>query len=243
MKTEQLILSGDGYALAIAPEAEAIKAAILAAAGVVTVVNDASTSDLATAALKDLAAFRNTLEKSRKAVKEPVLKVGKDIDAKAAEFGEAVAAEETRIKKLVEAHAAEQFRKQQAAAREQARLVEEARQRQIAEELAKLEYEAIAAAKASEDAIQQAEFAAEMARIEKESAQDVAVAAVFSAPVIDAPKAKASLDYEVSDIAQFYNAFPQLCTAQTHPRRRGTGNPRLACRQKIHRSHTLKNRP
>jgi len=232
MKTEQLILTGDGYALAITQEAEAFKAGLLAKSATVATVDSAPTSEVASAILRDLAGFRNTLEKSRKAVKEPVLKVGSEIDAKAREFGEAVAAEESRVKALVEAYAMEQHRKQQAAAREQARLAEEARQRQIAEERAAIEAEraalaaerakmaaecaaspeAIAAAKAANDAREQAEYEAEMSRIERESAQEVAVAAVFSAPVIDAPKAKASLDYEVVDIRQFADAYPQLVT-------------------------------
>jgi hypothetical protein len=106
MKSDQtLILTGEGYGLEIAPEATTLRDELATAAGAITTVTTNEEADAARAEIKRLADFRNLIEKSRKAVKEPVLAIGKDIDAKASEFGSVITTEEARLKKLVGDHA------------------------------------------------------------------------------------------------------------------------------------------
>jgi hypothetical protein len=105
-----LILAGDGYQLTIAPEAEARKAEILSASSSIQIVGDNDDSARAQFHTRQLAAMRIEVEKSRKLVKEPVNRIGKMIDAAAAEFLVEITAEEGRIKQLVGKHAEEVLR-------------------------------------------------------------------------------------------------------------------------------------
>jgi hypothetical protein len=105
-----LILAGDGYQLTIADEAIQRKAELLANSAVITAVADNDDSARAQYHTRQLAAMRIEVEKSRKLVKEPVNRIGKMIDAAAAEFLVEITAEEGRIKQLVGAHAEEVLR-------------------------------------------------------------------------------------------------------------------------------------
>jgi hypothetical protein len=105
-----LILAGDGYQLTISPEAEARKAALIEKASAVTTVASNDDSSAAQRHTRALAAMRIEVEKSRKLVKEPVNRIGKMIDAAAADFLAEIVAEENRIKKLVGDHAEEVLR-------------------------------------------------------------------------------------------------------------------------------------
>lgn len=100
-----LILAGDGYQLTIAPEAEARKAELLRHAFTVLDVSSNDDSAAAQRVSRSLAAMRIEVEKCRKAVKEPVNRIGKLIDATATNFIESLTEEEKRINKLVGAHA------------------------------------------------------------------------------------------------------------------------------------------
>lgn len=105
-----LILAGDGYQLTIADEAIQRKAELLANSAVITAVADNDDSARAQYHTRSLAAMRIEVEKSRKLVKEPVNRIGKMIDAAAAEFLIDITAEEGRIKQLVGRHAEEVLR-------------------------------------------------------------------------------------------------------------------------------------
>ena len=105
-----LILAGDGYQLFISPEAEARKAALIEKASAITTVTSNDESGKAQFQTRSLAAMRIEVEKSRKLVKEPVSRIGKMIDAAAADFLAEIVAEENRIKKLVGDHAEEVLR-------------------------------------------------------------------------------------------------------------------------------------
>ena len=105
-----LILAGDGYQLTIAPEAIQRKADLLANSATITAVADNDDSARAQFHTRQLAAMRIEVEKSRKLVKEPVNRIGKMIDAAAAEFLVEITAEEGRIKQLVGRHAEEVLR-------------------------------------------------------------------------------------------------------------------------------------
>lgn len=105
-----LILAGDGYQLTIADEAIQRKAEILANSATITAVADNDDSARAQYHTRQLAAMRIEVEKSRKLVKEPVNRIGKMIDAAAADFLVEITAEEGRIKQLVGKHAEEVLR-------------------------------------------------------------------------------------------------------------------------------------
>lgn len=237
MKSDQtLILAGEGYGLEIAPEASTLRDELVTAAGAITTVTTNEEADKARAEIKRLADFRNLIEKSRKAVKEPVLTIGKDIDTKAKELGDVVTNEEVRLKKLVGDHAlkveqerraeAERLREEQ---QERERLQREAdeKARLEAEEAARLQREADAKAAvvtteeedveaqiaADEAARKQAEAAAaerERQRLAAEQAKE------SSLPFGSAPRevsgVKFTPDFEVVDLAALYAAHPDLVT-------------------------------
>jgi hypothetical protein len=163
--TENLILVGPGYSLEIPESADKRKLALILAAQQITEVSTTEQAEDASGEIKALAKIRNEIERGRTAVKAPVIALGKRIDEKAKEFGDALQIEETRLTGLVSDHAykIEVARRQaeaearritqerEAAARraEAARIAEVAR---IAEEARQAEVAAAAAIKAAEDA-------------------------------------------------------------------------------------------
>lgn len=226
--TEALILTGEGYGLSIAPDAISAKAELIQSASAIVTVTSAGESDSAREQVKLLAAMRNLVEKSRKAVKDPVLKVGKDIDAKASEFVAEIETEEKRLTGLIGSFAQEQEKIR----REEARKAEAARleAQRLEEEKARLERERIAAEeKARKEAegktgleALQAEASAEEERQRREEedrklqeASDAAKAAQqtsIAALVESGPKGVSMvLDFEVLDAAAFFKAYPDLC--------------------------------
>lgn len=131
-----LILTGQGYNLTIAPEAEARKRDVISAAAAVTAVTDNDESADAQRHVRNLAALRIEVEKSRKLVKEPVNRIGKLIDQTAKSFVAEIDAEESRIKRLIGDHAAEVARLRAERETEERRLMEEARAAREAAEAA-----------------------------------------------------------------------------------------------------------
>jgi chromosome segregation ATPase len=131
-----LILAGEGYNLTIAPEAEARKAELLSIARAVQHVRDNDESADAQYHSRSLAAMRIEVEKCRKAVKEPVNRIGKLIDQTAAAFVEEIAAEEKRITRLVGDHAEEVARLKREKEEAERRAFEESRAAREAAEAA-----------------------------------------------------------------------------------------------------------
>jgi hypothetical protein len=233
-----LILSGTGYELLVAPEAQAAKAELIQHAALIVEVLDPNANQAASMQVKKLAAMRSLVEKSRTAVKAPVLQVGKDIDAKAAEFVAEIKAEETRIGKLMgdyaeaverervkilrELEAKRQAEAQAARAAETARLKaeQEATAARIAAEKAEWEAEtpeqvakSVAASAAAAAAAQEAEriAAAEAARREAETKVVEFVPAKVEG-------VKFAIDFEVTDINALYHYSPQLVTMEVKRR-------------------------
>lgn len=211
--TEALILSGSGYELSVAPSVIEQKADLLKFSALIVTVTDPTSSDAAGHQIKKLAAMRNLVEKSRKTVKDPVLAVGKRIDAIAADFQTALNAEETRLKRLQEdyAMAVEKERQRVLAEMERARQAELERVR-LAEAAAALaerermaaEAAAFAATTPEEDAAAEAAAkAAEAAQAKlaaDEAARVAALPVVAPAFVPEAVKGvKFEWDYVVTD--------------------------------------------
>jgi hypothetical protein len=135
-ETTALILAGDGYSLTIAPEAEHRKADLLLQAATVTEVTSNDESADAQVISRRLAAMRIEVEKSRKAVKEPVNRIGKLIDSTANNFIAAIEGEEKRITRIVGDHAEEMARVKREKERAEAQAFAEARAAREAAEAA-----------------------------------------------------------------------------------------------------------
>jgi hypothetical protein len=184
-----LILAGDGYQLTISPEAEARKAALIEKASSITTVTSNDESGRAQFQTRSLAAMRIEVEKSRKLVKEPVNRIGKMIDAAAADFLAEIVAEENRIKKLVGDHAEEVLRIKAAKEAEERKAFDAAR-------AAKEEAEAGGIA---------AVIAAKKALADKLQASNEVAATKLSDGI------RFAWDFEVVRIEAFYAAEPDLC--------------------------------
>ena len=139
-KTNQLdampiILSGDGYSLSIDPMAHVRKQTMLSASAAIEKVTTNDESGDARVHLSRLAAIRIAVDKCRKEIKEPVLRVGKLIDQAAKDFLAEIELEEGRIKGLIGDHANEVARLKAIAEAEERRAFEFARAaREAAEE-------------------------------------------------------------------------------------------------------------
>ena len=107
MNTDTLILSGEGYTLTICQEAETSKRELLASSALVATVTNNDESADAAHVMRSLAQMRIMVDKGRKDVKEPVLRIGKLIDASAKTFLLEIEAEESRLRKLIGDHANE----------------------------------------------------------------------------------------------------------------------------------------
>ena len=209
-----LCLTGDGYGLQISAEAQQIKDALLDASSALKEVTSDEEVTVARAQLKDLAKFRTTLDKSRKAVKQPFLDGGALVDRMAKEFGLEPLLEEGRIDKLVVVFAEAEAARHRAVAElarkeaEAMRIKAEAAQRQIKE----LEKQAQAARLFEEQGPTAAEVQAQRT-IETIALHKADIAERVSVVLDDKPPTEGSKfewDYEVQDLAKLQVLFPEL---------------------------------
>ncbi len=186
---------------------------------------------LATDAGQDLATFVRSIEKTRKSLKQPLLDAGRLIDATAEEAVKVVKEELDRVGKLCNdfqtAELARERKEREAAEAEARRLqaiIDEAARKErlrlqaLETERLRLEQEAISARskKAREEAAAKAEEISESI-LETELAADFAEEPepVVAAPVTEAARVKGSavkteLDFEVTDKAALFKAYPHL---------------------------------
>jgi DNA repair exonuclease SbcCD ATPase subunit len=170
-----LSIAGDGYRILVTPEAEQAKRKAIEAASAIVTVPDQTTYDQAKAAVARLAYIRIETEKSRIAIKQPVLEVGRLIDGTARDFAAEVIAEETRLDAEMKAF----VREQQRIAREAREAAERERQR-IEREEHERKMEALRKEQEAERQRMEAErqkHAAEMARLKAEREADEAAQA------------------------------------------------------------------
>ena len=200
-----LILTGEGYELTITEDAQHLKASLIEAAQDVSAVSSFEEADEARANIKSLAWFRNQLEKSRKAVKAPVIATGKRIDEIAERFLLQVEREETRLTRLVASFAAEQERKKREAEAELRRQQEEARR--LEAERDRLQAEAAKA----HDFFAQVE--AEKLREQAHEQRKELITAIQEAPKA-VSGTRTVLDFEVIDPHALAAAAPQFVTIQ-----------------------------
>jgi hypothetical protein len=210
--------------IAIVPEAYARRSEAIESARFITAVNSDFGFSEAAEALKALHLLQKDTETTRKAVKAPVLDLGKKIDATAAEFLRDIDAEAGRLKQLMTVWQVEQDRKRAEAERKRqeeeakARRAEEARLAEIrkqeeearrAEENAKNEIERRAAEERRKAAQAQADAEVEAAKVREATAP---VAITIAAPKPAGVAVRRDWDFEVTDLKAFAAAHPDLVT-------------------------------
>ena len=196
------------------PEALEIASNLHTELTAIVVVNSPATQAAAVAVAVQAQRFLKDVEASRKAVKEPVIEVGRKIDALAKELSEPVTAEMKRVGLMVakfQQIEADRVRKEQ---QERAEAERKAMQAKFeAEEAARK-----AAAAMETEADLNAAIAAEAEAKRKQEQMYAQLTAPAPAPV----KASGSINrqvlkYEVTDIAAAYAAAPHLFTLEISP--------------------------
>lgn len=207
---ELIKLQGEGFEILATPEAEELKLSLLNKADTICIVDSKETESAARSVLTDLAGFRKALEATRKAVKEPVLQLGRKIDSIAEQFGSAVATQEHRIKSIIGAYA-------MIVERERQRLEAEAEAARL--EAIKREREAEAARiKAEQTKTSLAEAKVERLEIKADQAKAASFQAALQAEEIKVKGASMVWDFEVTDIHALYE-YDQGCVSM-EPKRR-----------------------
>ena len=224
---------GDLPIISFSPEAAHLKAEALKESKSVIIVNDANTYALARLKRDGVKGLLKTLEEARKKFKQPVLDLGRDIDAKAKAYADELEVEEKRVAKLMADHEMEEHRKREAARleaeRKQREEAEATRRQQLAEferqeaeriaaeRAAAMESKArvsmkerLAAEQAAEDAAA-ARAAAEQQELERQRIEQEAKTAAL-AVTTKAKGANIKRNYRVLDIKAAYAARPDLFT-------------------------------
>ena len=136
--TTQLQIVGiNAPAVMISPAAVEAKRVALQLATSVTEVTDLATQTAAAQALATVKALADQVERSRKLVKDPVLKIGKEIDAIASTFTAELTTETRRLSLLVGNFQDAERRKAQQAAEETRKAEQQRIEQQKAEERAR----------------------------------------------------------------------------------------------------------
>lgn len=205
-----LTLKGSLPSFSLTPQAPRQKADMLKASHAITVIESPEQAELArTTVLKDLAAFRVQMDKDRKAVKQPFIDKGREIDQIASETLKEVIAEENRLKELIARQAERQ-------AAEERRI--EAERRRIEAERLQKEQEALEAARKAEQAKTslsqlRAEAQADKAREEAEELErqrEQAKLALVENRTLSGTKMVD--DFDVVDPHELYRHDPSLVT-------------------------------
>lgn len=212
-----LTLTGiESAEIVVSEDYQQVKATALAAAAEVTSVSDAFTADIATDALKQLKAISREVEKTRKAVKEPVLALSRQIDGTAKDFISDLENEASRISRILGAWQAAERERQEKARREAERKEREARWKaeQEIREAQRIASEKAAAAKTEQerDAVEQEIAAKEQAIIEQTAADVQAAREAKIATRSNEPKGtqlRKTLCFEVTDIQALYKSRPE----------------------------------
>lgn len=238
MSTEITIFERKDLAISATPEISARIEQVLSESALVGLVVDAETNETANESLKAITGLAGEIEKARKKVKEPVLELGRAIDAEAKRLSEVLLTEKNRLARASADWQTEQLERVRAQERaRQAELdriqrekeAEEARiraeeQRKIDEANRKAREEAAAARNAEEQAAAEKRRQDNEARIKAEaeaaskraaelSCQDVAT--LKPAPVLQkasGQSVKEVWEFEVVNPFDLFRARPDLVT-------------------------------
>lgn len=195
-----------GAEVSIEPAALEVREKLAAQAAQIKAVAIRSEAELAAAVLKDISQNLKEMEAARKAVKAPVLALGKKIDALAAEFSKPLESEKTRLSLLIGAFQAEEERK----AREEAERIrrEEVERIKAAEEEKRKAEEA--ARSLSFDEAFDAQEKIEKSKSVIHEANELIVNAPKSAPKIEGARIVKYVKFEVTDAAALIKTHPEL---------------------------------
>ena len=210
MSGELIAVTGVGdVQIVIGPSAREQRDALLTEAAEITAVANNFDQESAAEVLARLQEMARGVERARKAVKDPVLEVGRRIDAIAGEFSGPIEAEADRIGRLIGAYRtslqAEVARKEREEREKRQQLIEEANR-------AKAKLDAEAAAAKTEEQRQEAEAKAQdlvrqtnAALVESKQAE--VNARMRPAGIVE----RGAWKYEVEDIGKVFEARPDLC--------------------------------
>lgn len=209
MSTQLSVVGIGSPSVVISPAANEAKRVALQLAAAVTEVTDLASQTAAAQALATAKSLADQVEQSRKIVKDPVLKIGKEIDATAAAFTAELTTEARRLSLLVGAFQDGERRKAQAAA-EAARKAEQQRiDQQRAEERARAGQEVKG---------RTGTLSADLQQIQVRAAADVAkirqagINAAVAAPT--GIKTRGGWKFEVTDVQALFRGNPTLCTIE-----------------------------
>lgn len=208
--TTQLQVVGiNAPAVMISPAAVEAKRVALQLATSVTEVTDLATQTAAAQALATVKALADQVERSRKLVKDPVLKIGKEIDAIASTFTAELTTETRRLSLLVGAFQDAERRKAEAAAAEARKAEQQRIEQQKAEERARAGQEVKGRTGTLSQDLQQIQTraAADVAQI-RQAGINAAVAAPTGATI------RKSWKFEVTDVQALFKSNPTLCTIE-----------------------------
>lgn len=190
-------------------EARKLRDTLLADAGTVTTVTDRLDADAAVVVLRSLSTFLDDIETQREAVKAPVLKIGREIDALSKELVAEVKKQQARISLLCGSFEAEERRKA-----EDARRQAEADAARIAFAAAEKTRKAVQAAPDQHAAITAADTIAGEAQTAIREVKQAALA--IAPPKVAESQLRSTPKFEVTDMAAFYAAKPELVRLETN---------------------------
>ena len=208
--------------LTIEPAAELAKSQALEGAKAIVEITDAVSQQAAVDAIARCKRFSKRLEDSRKDVKAPVIKLGKDIDGMAATFGAEVLAEETRLDNMVKKYFREEAEKAARAQRMRDDIAakKKKREQEIADQAEAERKRLEAEAQKTEDPEQAAELArkaqdaALVAEDATQRAENVSASLVTTPARSDGMTVRKVWKHRIIDIHALYAARPDLVSLE-----------------------------
>lgn len=211
--------------LSFTEQAIRIRDDALADSALIGKVDTSEENDAATVAHTRLNDVLRAVEKARKEVKQPIIELGRAIDARAKEFVSELQEESNRVGQLTaDYHALQEAKRRaaEAAARAEQQRIERERikaEREAAEEIERKRQEALAAAKDHDELDRINEEAAEAQRIESERLRAEAEQRAADAAAIVPKQEKAdgqivrhTWDFTITDIWTLARAHPTCVT-------------------------------
>jgi len=191
--------------VSLAPDANQRKQEILTLSAAVVAVTSPAELEIAVARMRDIKRLTTEVETTRKAVKQPVINLGKRIDEIAESFSLELANETTRINRLVTGF---QLAEQERVRKEQEAIEAERRRKEEEAAAALREQERLANLKKPNVA---KEVAAEVKFIETQAAlQQVQTIAPPAAARASGLVVKTEVAYEITDAAALYAVRPEF---------------------------------
>jgi membrane protein involved in colicin uptake len=214
MSTELMTVALSDYSINSTDEAKEIASNLHTELTAIATVTTPDAQLVATNVARDAQSFLKRLEASRKAVKSPVLEIGRKVDALADELAAQVKAEMQRVGALVA-----KFQQAEAIRVEQERIE---RQKREAEAMAAARDAARKERELAEKMQSEADFAKALEAEAEAKRKEAAMYATLTAPQPAAIKAEGSatrrvLRYEVTDIKAAYAAAPHLFSVEIKP--------------------------